>query len=66
MKTPLRRMSRALDELEVKGLATTKSLHQLLATDPQVHASDVHTRWLEPWLEQNAHRLDPMKEAAHT
>jgi len=51
------RMSRALDELEVKGLATTKPLHQLLATDPQVLASDVHTRWLEPWLEQNAHRL---------
>jgi acetyl-CoA carboxylase, biotin carboxylase subunit len=53
----IRRMSRALNELEVKGLATTKSLHQLLATDPQVHACDVHTRWLEPWLEQNAHRL---------
>ena len=51
------RMSRALGELEVKGLATTKPLHQLLATDPQVIASDVHTRWLEPWLEQNAHRL---------
>lgn len=51
------RMGRALEELEVKGLATTKSLHQLLATDPQVLASDVHTRWLEPWLEQNAHRL---------
>ncbi len=51
------RMRRALDELEVKGLATTKPLHQLLATDPQVQSSDVHTRWLEPWLEQNAHRL---------
>ncbi len=51
------RMARALEELEVKGLATTKPLHQLLATDPQVLASDVHTRWLEPWLEKNAHRL---------
>jgi acetyl-CoA carboxylase biotin carboxylase subunit len=51
------RMERALDELEVKGLATTKSLHKLLASDPQVLASDIHTRWLEPWLEQNAHRL---------
>ena len=51
------RMARALDELEVKGLATTKPLHQILATDPQVITSDVHTRWLEPWLEQNAHRL---------
>jgi acetyl-CoA carboxylase biotin carboxylase subunit len=53
----IRRMSRALEELDVQGLATTKPLHQLLATDPQVIASDVHTRWLEPWLEQNAHRL---------
>jgi acetyl-CoA carboxylase biotin carboxylase subunit len=50
-------MDRALDELEVKGLATTKPLHKLLAADPQVRASAVHTRWLEPWLEQNAHRL---------
>jgi acetyl-CoA carboxylase biotin carboxylase subunit len=50
-------MSRALDELDVKGLSTTKPLHKLLALDPQVKASDVHTRWLEPWLEQNAHRL---------
>ncbi|MBL8790147.1 MAG: acetyl-CoA carboxylase biotin carboxylase subunit [Rhizobiales bacterium] len=51
------RMARALAELDVQGLATTKSLHQILATDPQVLASDVHTRWLEPWLEKNAHRL---------
>lgn len=51
------RMGRALGELEIRGLATTRPLHQLLATDPQVLASDVHTRWLEPWLEQNAHRL---------
>jgi acetyl-CoA carboxylase, biotin carboxylase subunit len=60
------RLARALKELDVKGLATTKSLHQLLATDPQVMASDFHTRWLEPWLEQNAHRLNPLKEAAQT
>jgi acetyl-CoA carboxylase, biotin carboxylase subunit len=51
------RLIRALGELEVDGLKTTKPLHQLLATDPAVRASDVHTRWLEPWLEHNAHRL---------
>jgi acetyl-CoA carboxylase, biotin carboxylase subunit len=51
------RLLRALGELEVTGLATTKPLHLLLAKDPQVRASEVHTRWLEPWLEQNAHRL---------
>ncbi len=53
----INRMARALDELEVGGLKTTKPLHQLLAADPQVRAGQFHTRWLEPWLEQNAHKL---------
>lgn len=51
------RMARALDELEVAGLPTTKPLHQALARDPGVAAADFHTRWLEPWLEQNADTL---------
>jgi acetyl-CoA carboxylase biotin carboxylase subunit len=52
------RMSRALAELEVGGLNTTKPLHQLLAADPSVAKADFHTRWLEPWLEANAHKLN--------
>jgi acetyl-CoA carboxylase biotin carboxylase subunit len=52
------RMARALSELEIGGLKTTKPLHQLLAGDPSVAKADFHTRWLEPWLEQNASRLD--------
>ena len=52
------RMSRALGELEVGGLKTTKPLHQLLASDATVRAAQFHTRWLEPWLEANAHRLN--------
>jgi acetyl-CoA carboxylase biotin carboxylase subunit len=52
------RMARALDELAVEGLSTTKPLHQLLARDPSVRAADFHTRWLEPWLEANAHKLN--------
>jgi acetyl-CoA carboxylase, biotin carboxylase subunit len=52
------RMARALDELDVQGLSTTKPLHQLLATDDNVRRADFHTRWLEPWLEANAHRLN--------
>ena len=55
------RMARALEELHVGGLSTTRSLHQLLARDPEVQAGDFHTRWLEPWLEQNAHRLEETK-----
>ena len=53
----LARMARALDELEIGGLPTTKPLHQALARDAAVHAGDFHTRWLEPWLEQNADKL---------
>ena len=51
------RMARALDELDVQGLSTTKPLHQLLAADENVRKAEFHTRWLEPWLEANAHRL---------
>jgi acetyl-CoA carboxylase, biotin carboxylase subunit len=42
----------------VGGLNTTKPLHQLLAADPSVAKADFHTRWLEPWLEANAHKLN--------
>ena len=51
------RMKRALTELDVGGLKTTKPLHELLANDVSVRRGDFHTRWLEPWLELNAHRL---------
>ena len=51
------RMTRALGELEVGGLPTTKPLHQALARDAGVQAGQFHTRWLEPWLEQNADKL---------
>jgi acetyl-CoA carboxylase biotin carboxylase subunit len=41
----------ALDELTVEGIATTIPLHAALARDPAIAAGDVHTRWLETWLE---------------
>ena len=56
------RMTRALDELDVQGLSTTKPLHQLLAADENVRKAEFHTRWLEPWLEANAHRLKDIRE----
>ena len=46
----IRRLDRALGELNVEGLATTKLLHQALVRDPDVQAGRFHTAWLEPWL----------------
>jgi acetyl-CoA carboxylase biotin carboxylase subunit len=53
----IRRLSRALGELKIEGLATTKSLHQALARDADVQAGRFHTAWLEPWLASNAASL---------
>ena len=51
------RLVRALHELEIGGLKTTKPLFLALAADPAVRAGDVHTRWLEGWLTENAAAL---------
>jgi acetyl-CoA carboxylase, biotin carboxylase subunit len=51
------RLKRALSELDIGGLKTTKPLHLLLAEDPQVREGKFHTRWREPWLEANTTRL---------
>jgi acetyl-CoA carboxylase biotin carboxylase subunit len=51
------RLSRALAELEISGLKTTRPLHQALARDEDVRAGEFHTGWLESWLERNQSRL---------
>lgn len=51
------RLRRALGELEVEGIKTTKPLHLALAADADVQAGRFDTRWLERWLEENAARL---------
>jgi len=56
------RLARALGELRIEGLATTRALHLALAADDAVRAGDVHTKWLESWLE--AKPLMPSEEAA--
>ncbi len=50
----IRRLERALAELNVEGIFTTKPLHQALARDADVKAGRFHTAWLEPWLESHA------------
>jgi len=51
------RLVRALNELKIGGLKTTKPLFLALAADPAVQTGDVHTRWLEGWLIENAAAL---------
>jgi acetyl-CoA carboxylase, biotin carboxylase subunit len=51
------RLKRALMELEIVGVHTTKALHQALASDAAVISARFDTRWLERWLEQNGSRL---------
>jgi len=51
------RLVRALGELQIEGMKTTKPLFLALAADPSVQAGDVHTRWLEGWLIENAAAL---------
>ncbi|KXG85172.1 acetyl-CoA carboxylase biotin carboxylase subunit [Agrobacterium bohemicum] len=51
------RLKRALNELEITGVKTTKPLFLALAADPSVQVGDVHTRWLEGWLTENAAAL---------
>ena len=51
------RLDRALRELRIEGVKTTKPLFQVLTTDAEVRAGAVHTHWLEAWLEENSGRL---------
>ncbi|NRA86559.1 MAG: acetyl-CoA carboxylase biotin carboxylase subunit [Rhizobiales bacterium] len=45
------KMSEALQGLEIGGLKTTIPLHKALAKDAAIKAGDIHTQWLEPWLD---------------
>lgn len=53
----LRRLSRALDELKIAGVATTVPLHKALAKDRDVIDCAVHTGWLEQWLDRNSNNF---------
>ncbi len=58
------RLIRALGELEIGGLPTTKALHLALARDPEVRAGRFDTTWLERWLEHNADLIGTKPEVA--
>ncbi|MEM7067599.1 MAG: acetyl-CoA carboxylase biotin carboxylase subunit [Pseudomonadota bacterium] len=52
------RLKRAVLELDVGEMKTTAPLFTALADAPDVKAGTVHTKWLEPWLESNADKLN--------
>ena len=51
------RMARALGELNIGGVKTTRGLHRALAADPDVKAARFDTQFLEHWLEKNSVNL---------
>ncbi len=53
----IQRLVRALGELTIDGIATTKPLHLALAADASVLDGRFHTGWLEPWLAVHGARL---------
>lgn len=53
----IKRMQRALKELRIGGVKTTKPLFEALAADDDVREARFSTRWLEGWLEDNKARL---------
>jgi acetyl-CoA carboxylase biotin carboxylase subunit len=55
----LARLERALGETVIEGVPTTQALHRALVADPAVRAGDVHTRWLEAWLESQPLGVPP-------
>jgi len=47
------RMRVALDEFIVEGIATTIPLHRRLIQEPRFLAGEVHTRFVEEWLDES-------------
>ena len=46
------RLRRALGEMVITGVETTKSLHEALLDDPDFQKGDYNIHWLEKWLKE--------------
>jgi acetyl-CoA carboxylase biotin carboxylase subunit len=57
-ESAINRLARALNELTIDGLKTTRSLHRALAADPDVRAARFDTQFLETWLANHAGTLE--------
>jgi acetyl-CoA carboxylase biotin carboxylase subunit len=56
-KSALERLERALKELVIQGIKTTKPLHEALVRDALVRKGQFDTGWLERWLPKHASAL---------
>jgi acetyl-CoA carboxylase biotin carboxylase subunit len=54
----LARMRVALDEFVIEGVPTTIPLHRRLIEEPRFVAGDIHTRFVEEWLDGSRHEPD--------
>ena len=46
------RLRRALGEMVITGIETTKPLHEALLDDPDFQSGNYNIAWLEEWLEK--------------
>lgn len=57
------RLKRALGELEIGGVKTTKPLFQVLAEDAEIRQGSFDTNWLENWLTENTGQIKSQEES---
>jgi acetyl-CoA carboxylase biotin carboxylase subunit len=62
----LKRLARALGELEISGIKTTLPLHQALVAEAAVQSASFHTTFLENWLASGPPGLVHKEELAST
>lgn len=48
------RLRRALGEMVITGIETTKPLHEALIDDPEFQKGEYNIHWLEKWLDEKA------------
>jgi acetyl-CoA carboxylase biotin carboxylase subunit len=63
-ESALARLERALGELDIASVRTTKPLHQALVADADIRAGKFDTQWLERWLQTNGSKLEGAREVA--
>ena len=56
------RLMSALEVLDIGGLPTTAPLFMALASNDDVRANAIHTRWMETWLEQDTGKFANHRE----